>query len=559
MASEAEAVKPLLVIPMTGISSRFTAAGYDRPKFLLEAEGQTVIDHVIDMYPGWDDVVFVCNALHLDDPALALERRLRSRRPRAVIVRMEHAGLGPGDAVLAAREHIDLDRPVVVNYCDFTCYWDADHLAERLTSGEVDGVIPCYTGYHPHMVHSTSYAYVKLGDAGLVADIQEKQPWTDTPENEYASSGTYAFASGRILLDSLDRQVEQGLLLKGEYYLSLTYKPLLEAGGRVEVMALQHFMQWGTPQDFEEYLELSRAIASWTEREAGPISARSASRVILASGAGARFARAGYDLPKPALPLGDKTVLEHAAVAIPGHETVVVTREDLPSGQIVRDVAKRLDAAVVTLPGLSEGQAASARAGLTGLKHDGPVTIGACDALPSITGAAFDAALELAGSDGVVVWLALPYHAAERSPEQYGWAAVDDSGLIDDVWLKQRPDRPSGVVIGTFSFGSKDTAIRLIDELMADGERVNGEFYLDSLIPRALREGRRVVALVTTAFASVGTPAEYEAVRYWQSCFHKWANHSYSLAADVMVEPTSRRDLDHSFRVFDPWPVEVSR
>ena len=44
-------MRPLLVIPMTGVSARFTAAGYDRPKFLLEVDGQLVIDHVVDMYP----------------------------------------------------------------------------------------------------------------------------------------------------------------------------------------------------------------------------------------------------------------------------------------------------------------------------------------------------------------------------------------------------------------------------------------------------------------------------------------------------------------------------
>ena len=44
-------MKPLLVIPMTGVSARLTAVGYDRPKFLLKADGQLVIDHVVDMYP----------------------------------------------------------------------------------------------------------------------------------------------------------------------------------------------------------------------------------------------------------------------------------------------------------------------------------------------------------------------------------------------------------------------------------------------------------------------------------------------------------------------------
>jgi NDP-sugar pyrophosphorylase family protein len=552
VAPEPQALKPLLVIPMTGVSKRFTEAGYDRPKFLLETDGQTVIDHVIDMFPGWDDVIFICNGLHLDDERLDLERRLLARRPRATIVRQDDRALGPGDAVLAAREHIDPDRAVVVNYCDFTCYWDADVLAARLASGEVDGVIPCYTGYHPHMAHSTSYAYVKL-EGGRVADIQEKQPWTDDPNSEFASSGTYAFASGRILLDALDAQVEQQLLLKGEYYLSLTYKPLLAAGGRVEVLELQHFMQWGTPQDFEEYRDFSRGIAAWTTTRAPLAESADAARVVLASGAGQRFRDAGYTVPKPALPLSGTTVLEHVIRATPGRDTVVVTRDDLPSAEVVTDLAASFSARVVSLPGLSQGQAASALEGLLAVPENVPVTVAACDAVALVAPAAFDEAIAAAGPDGVVPWVAWPYHAANRRPGQYGWVGGDArTGAIRDVWLKQEPEGDAGVMIGTFSFGSRDGAIRLIRALIDDDERINGEFYLDSLVARAVRNGTPAVALRVDSFSSVGTPAEYEALLYWQSCFHKWANHPYSVAADPLVPPTSRRDLDVAFRTFEP-------
>jgi NDP-sugar pyrophosphorylase family protein len=548
-------VRPLLVIPMTGVSARFTAAGYDRPKFLLEVDGQLVIDHVIDMYPDWDDVVFICNALHLDDPRWRLEEHLLARRPGATVVRVERPCLGPGDAVLRAREHVPADRPVVVNYCDFTAYQDSDLLAERLTSGEVDGIIPAYTGGHPHMAHSTSYAYVRMAGRRVI-DIQEKQPWTDDPRSEFASSGTYAFASGRLLLDSLDQQVAEGHLLKGEYYLSLTYKPLLARGGRVEVLELQHFMQWGTPQDFEEYRETSRAVAAWTRPRVRPSAAGAgtpAARVLLASGAGQRFADAGYTVPKPALPLSGRPVVDHALAGLPGEETVLVTRRDLADHGAIAALAEQVGAELVSLPGMTQGQAESALRGLEAVSADVPVTVGACDALPTTSQDAYDAALATAGPEGLVVWLARPYHAAARRPEQYGWASIAADGTIGDCWLKASPADPTaGVMIGTFTFGSRDAGIRHIEALMADDERVNGEFYLDSLVARLAKQGVPVAALVVDTFSSVGTPAEYEALRYWQSCFAKWVHHPYALAADPLVRAADRARLDRSFREFHP-------
>ncbi len=163
------------------------------------------------------------------------------------------------------------------------------------------------------MVHSTSYAYPASRTGGW-STSRRSRPWTDDPTSEFASSGTYGFASGAVLLDALDAQVDAGYLLNGEYYLSLTYKSVLDAGLRVGVYELQHFMQWGTPQDLEEYREWSAAIADWTRGPATPVPGTS--RVVLAGGAGSRFADRGYRLPKPLLDVAGATPA--AALAVGG-------------------------------------------------------------------------------------------------------------------------------------------------------------------------------------------------------------------------------------------------
>jgi NDP-sugar pyrophosphorylase family protein len=559
VATRDGAVTPQLVVPMTGISSRFTAAGYDRPKALIELDGETVIDHVVDMFPGWDDVVFICNADHLADPRLRLRERLLERRPNGTVVEVAAHKLGPGHAVLQAAEHIARDKPVVVNYCDFTCYWDADDFADYLSSGVVTGgAIPAYRGFHPHMLHSTSYAYPKL-EGEWVVDIQEKKPWTDDPASEFASSGTYGFASGQVLLDALAHQVENGYDLNGEYYLSLTYKSVLDLGLTIGVYELQHFMQWGTPQDLEEYREWSTALTHWTRGPAQP--EPGAARVVLASGAGKRFADLGYDRPKPLLDVAGRTLLEHALLAVPGSRSVVVTRADLGDGGEVARLARAQGAEVVELEKLSRGQADSALQGLRPLLEDAadlPVTVTACDAVPRPAPGALDAALAAAGEDGLVVWTAPGYRLARRRPQQYGWVtwetAGEQVGLVQQTWLKEAPDDPSasGVIIGTFTFPSTRAAVADVEELLASDETVNGEYYLDSLVRRFSAAGRPVVALLLDSFVSLGTPDEYETFRYWQSCFHKWVHHPYALAADPMVPPTVRADLDRAFRSFVP-------
>ena len=63
-----------LVIPMSGAGSRFIAAGYDLPKPLIEIAGKPIIQHVLEMYPNWEEILFIVNSDHIDDKKLNLEK-----------------------------------------------------------------------------------------------------------------------------------------------------------------------------------------------------------------------------------------------------------------------------------------------------------------------------------------------------------------------------------------------------------------------------------------------------------------------------------------------------
>ena len=71
--------------------------------------------------------------------------------------------------------------------------------------------------------------------------------------NEYASSGTYYFSRGELLISTFEEVIKRKMSVNGEYYVSLAYKIISEKFKDILVYPLQHFMQWGTPQDLDEY------------------------------------------------------------------------------------------------------------------------------------------------------------------------------------------------------------------------------------------------------------------------------------------------------------------
>ena len=184
-----------IIIPMSGFGERFRRAGYSLPKPLIPIDGKPIIAHVIDMFPGETDFLFICNQDHLDNPDYAVRATLERYCPTGHVVGIPSHKLGPVHAVRLVEHLIRDDSPVVVNYCDFTCYWDWSHFVRFTSETGCAGAIPAYKGFHPHTLGSTNYAYMREQD-GWVLDIQEKQPYTQNRMEEFASSGTYYFRDG---------------------------------------------------------------------------------------------------------------------------------------------------------------------------------------------------------------------------------------------------------------------------------------------------------------------------------------------------------------------------
>ena len=93
-----------LIIPMSGLGNRFADAGYVVPKPLVEVDGLPMIKHVVDLFPGAKDVIFICNERHIKETNMA--DILLSIVPTCKIFKIPTAS-GPVDAVSKVFDFID--------------------------------------------------------------------------------------------------------------------------------------------------------------------------------------------------------------------------------------------------------------------------------------------------------------------------------------------------------------------------------------------------------------------------------------------------------------------
>lgn len=545
-----------IVIPMSGIGKRFADAGYRNIKPLIDVDGKPIISYVIDMFPGETNFVFICNQEHLE--RTPLRAVLTDLAPKGKIIAIAPHKKGPVYAVGQCFDEIDDEDEVIVNYCDFYCDWDYADFLKDVQARKAEGAVPSYRGFHPHMLGTDNYAFIRDDDRWLKA-IQEKQPFTDNRMAEFASNGTYYFRHGRHVKKYFDELIKRDVQVNGEFYVSMIYNLMVEDGLPVMVYEVPHMLQWGTPKDLEEYQNWSNyfraVVRSGPDAGAASGGPSSASRapdgttvLIPMAGHGSRFQSAGYETAKPLIPVSGKPMVVQAADSLPqGSRYVFVALEEhlLNSsiGAALRNAYS--GCSIVALDRVTEGQACTCELGLTesepAVDLEKPLIIGACDNGMLYDEEQFGRLTRIENVDAIAFSFR-NHPASKRNPGMYGWLKTALNGAIEGVSVKEAisdsPERDHAIV-GSFYFRKAQFLIDGLEKLKEKNKRVNNEFYVDSLIGELAEIGLDCRVFEVDFYVCWGTPDDLKVFEYWQEFFHQCAWHPYRLEFDPTVDLAS--------------------
>jgi len=509
-----------IIIPMSGVGKRFSDAGYKDPKPLIDVDGTPMIYHVIDLFSEEINFHFICNEIHT-----SIQEILLKKVPTATITTVSNENRkGPVHAVSFIFDSIDDNEEVIVSYCDYGTVWDYKKFLEEMRTNKCDGGIASYIGFHPHMLGSDNYAFMKHENL-WVTNIQEKQPFTSSKMEEYASNGTYYFKTGAILKKYFQKLMDLDMNIKGEYYVSLVYKLMIQDNLKVRIFEIEKMLQWGTPKDLEEYLQWYEYFKS---KKNHPLEFRGTEDMTLIlpmAGAGSRFKMVGYDLPKPLLPIENDTMVLKAVESLPPckKNVFICLEEHLKNYPTIETTLKdKFNANITKLNNITQGQACTCEYGLENIKNDEAILISACD-----NGAYYDVNKFYKMIDDhtidVIVWSFTNNPTSKLYPHMYAWLDVDNNGNILDVSIKKQfSDRDAKhCIIGTMFFRTKQIYMEGLQEIYSKNLRTNGEYYVDNLLVPLIQKGYKVKVFEVKNYLCWGTPNDYKTYNYWNEHFNK--------------------------------------
>jgi NDP-sugar pyrophosphorylase family protein len=537
---------------MSGIGKRFIEAGYKVPKPLIRVDEKTIIEHVCNLFPDEDKFTFICNSKHLADTNI--KQVVQSIKPNANIIEIPNHKKGPVYAVSLVNEIIEDDEEVIVNYCDFGTYWDYKNFLKHTKDRDADGAIVAYKGFHPHMLGNTNYAFMQDKKQWMLK-IQEKEPFTNNRMQEYASNGTYYFKRGSYVKKFFQKLIDKNINVRGEYYVSLVYNLLVSNGLKVSIYEIQHMLQWGTPQDLEEYSMWSKYFSNILEQKKKlPARIKSITLIPLA-GKGLRFSTLGYKKPKPLLEVSGKPMIIQAVNSLPQSQKLIFVAlkehlQNYPLKKVLKD--EFVNPKIVSLENVTQGQAITCSLGLKDEDINSSLLIAATDNGMIYDQNKYQKLIEDKNVDAII--FTFRNHVSSKSnPQMYGWVKTDHKNNAISVSVKvpiSKKIHKDHAIVGTFWFKKVEFFNQGLKNLIDKNIKINNEYYVDSLMGELINLGLNVKVFEVDNYLCWGTPNDYETFIYWQSFFHKAQWHPYNLQKDSTVNKEKIEMLKKKYTTF---------
>lgn len=267
------------------------------------------------------------------------------------------------------------------------------------------------------------------------------------------------------------------------------------------------------------------------------------------------YASEGYKKPKPLIDVSGKPMIIQAANSLPNskNHTFVVLQEHLNNYPLKDELIKEYpNSKIIPINEVTKGQAITCSLGLKNVDKNASLLIAATDNGMIYDKKKYQILIKDENIDAII--FTFKHHiSSKNNPQMYGWVKTDKENNATNVSVKiPISDNPyeDNAIVGTFWLRKVKYFEKALQSLLDKDIKVNGEYYVDSLMGELIELGYKVKVFEVDDYICWGTPNDYETFRYWQSFFHKVSWHPYKMEKDMTVNKNEIKNLDKLYRDF---------
>lgn len=241
--------------------------------------------------------------------------------------------------------------------------------------------------------------------------------------------------------------------------------------------------------------------------------------VIPMAGRGSRFADAGYDLPKPLIPVAGKPmivqVIENLTPSTP-HRFIFITRADVLSQHNLQGVLEQSapDCEIIVIDHVTAGAACTVLLAREAIDNASPLMIANCDQFVDINIDDYLQAMPDNQLDGLIMTM-------KADHPKWSYVRFGETGQVVEVVEKVVVSDEA--TVGIYNYAKGSDFVAAADAMIAQNLRVNNEFYVapayNQMIARGARLGIYNVGSEMNGMYGLGIPSDLEAFEKTDACW----------------------------------------
>ncbi|EAJ8370583.1 lipopolysaccharide biosynthesis protein, partial [Campylobacter jejuni] len=237
--------------------------------------------------------------------------------------------------------------------------------------------------------------------------------------------------------------------------------------------------------------------------------------VIPMAGLGSRFAKAGFDKPKPFIDVLDKPMIVRVLENLKYKDAryILIARKEhlTKEKKLVDEIKNNFNVEFIPIDKLTEGTACTVLYARKYINNDMPLMIANSDQIVDINIADFINDSFKRGLDGSI----LTFIDKEKNPK-WSFAKLNNDLVVE---VKEKEAISEFATVGIYFFNKGKIFVESAIDMIIENDRVNNEFYTCPVYNYAIKSGAKI-GIYNIDFSKmhgIGTPEDLE----------KYINHLY--------------------------------
>jgi len=231
---------------MAGLGSRFSKAGFEKPKPFIDVEGKPMIARVMENlhYPE-AKYFLIARKEHIEQEKNLVQEI--EQKYNAKFIGIDKLTEGTACTVLYSRKYIDNELPLLIANSDQIVDISVKEYIDDCLQKGTDGSILTFTD--PEL--NPKWSFAKINEQGFVTEVQEKKAIS-----EYATVGIYFFSKGKDFVDGAIDMIIENDRVNNEFYTCPVYNYIIKEEKKIIIynIASEQMHGLGTPEDLAHYL-----------------------------------------------------------------------------------------------------------------------------------------------------------------------------------------------------------------------------------------------------------------------------------------------------------------